>query len=297
MPRRLSRLRIDEVSTVDKAANQHAQIKFWKRDPVAFYRKIFGAPPTLRDALDRAAANPALPRFAKQDDLDLDDDDIDDLVDSIDGRDGGDGNGGSNSEGSSTSRHISHIADMIAESAGIQREAALDWLLNHRNGLALLSRTLGKRQKEIPMPDSLSKVIDDHGLINVAKSIASGGSTGGATEHSLTAAIEVLAKRLYPDLSSAQAFATFFSADTPESLACRQAIQKLKHHPVAEAAPGVAGGGTVSGSPLDALWSKATELRKREPSLTREQAFARVYSAPENIDVVKRERAENRPHT
>ena len=47
----------------------------------------------------------------------------------------------------------------------------------------------------------------------------------------------MLAKRLYPTLSSAQAFAKFFRADTPESLACRQAIQKLKRHPVAEAAP------------------------------------------------------------
>ena len=224
----------------------------------------------------------------KQDpDPDLDDDDLDDIVDSIDERADGDG---SRSEGSGTSRHISHLADLVSEATGVERQASLDWLLHSSRGLALVRRTLGK-QKETPMPDSLSKIIDDHGLINVAKSIASGGSTGGATEHSLTAAIEVLAKRLYPTLSSAQAFAKFFSADTPESLACRQAIQKLKRHPVAEAAPRAAAGGTAYGE----LMRKAEALRKREPSLSREMAFAKAYSSPENVELVKRERAENRP--
>ena len=63
----LRNLKIDEVSAVDKAANQHARVALWKRDPAANFRRIFGAE-TLRDVLDRAAANPSLPRFAKQSD-------------------------------------------------------------------------------------------------------------------------------------------------------------------------------------------------------------------------------------
>jgi hypothetical protein len=94
-----------------------------------------------------------LTRVRKQDeDLDLDDDDLDDLVDSIDERDDGE------SEGSATSRHVSHLADLISEATGRDRQVALDWLLHNRNGLALLRRTLGKRfnKKATPMTDSLS---------------------------------------------------------------------------------------------------------------------------------------------
>ena len=75
MPRRLSKLRVDEISTVDKGAGVGTQIKFWKRDDVErFYRKIFGVPPTpgdaLRDSLKKAAVNPRL--------QDLEDEEADD---------------------------------------------------------------------------------------------------------------------------------------------------------------------------------------------------------------------------
>ena len=52
-------------------------------------------------------------------------------------------------------------------------------------------------------------------------------------------------------------------------------------------------GGNVT--PYDQLVAKAEELRKHEPKLTQAQAFAKVYEDPSNADIVKRERAENRP--
>jgi hypothetical protein len=40
---------------------------------------------------------------------------------------------------------------------------------------------------------------------------------------------------------------------------------------------------------------KADELRKREPTLTREQSFAKVFSDFSNRELAARERSENRP--
>jgi hypothetical protein len=45
----------------------------------------------------------------------------------------------------------------------------------------------------------------------------------------------------------------------------------------------------------DELVGKADELRKTETSLTKEQAFAKVYADPANAELVRRERGENRP--
>jgi hypothetical protein len=46
---------------------------------------------------------------------------------------------------------------------------------------------------------------------------------------------------------------------------------------------------------LDRLRELAEELHKSEPSLTREQSFAKVYADPANRALAARERAENRP--
>jgi hypothetical protein len=43
------------------------------------------------------------------------------------------------------------------------------------------------------------------------------------------------------------------------------------------------------------LLVKAAELRKREPRLTKEQAFAKVYTDPANRETVERERRESVP--
>lgn len=43
------------------------------------------------------------------------------------------------------------------------------------------------------------------------------------------------------------------------------------------------------------LMAKAEELRRRYPALSKAQAFSRVYLAPENAAIAKRERAQNRP--
>lgn len=51
-----------------------------------------------------------------------------------------------------------------------------------------------------------------------------------------------------------------------------------------------------TGKAYDELVAKATELRKSEPKLTPAAAFAKVYEDPANIEIVRRERGENRPN-
>jgi hypothetical protein len=53
--------------------------------------------------------------------------------------------------------------------------------------------------------------------------------------------------------------------------------------------------GGKSNSAYDELVVKADELRKTETSLTKEQAFAKVYADPASADLARRERTENRP--
>jgi hypothetical protein len=54
-------------------------------------------------------------------------------------------------------------------------------------------------------------------------------------------------------------------------------------------------GSSVTQTALDELNARAAEMRKHDPKLTKEAAFAKVYSDPENIALVKRERQENAP--
>ena len=56
-----------------------------------------------------------------------------------------------------------------------------------------------------------------------------------------------------------------------------------------------ASGGNGPLTALDELNAKATELRKTNPALSQDQAFAKVFSDPANAELARRERADNRP--
>jgi hypothetical protein len=74
MPRKLTRLKIAEVSTVDKGAGEGTQIVLRKRDPGAVFRKIFGVPTPgdeLRASLHKAASLPK-PKDPEVDEADTD---------------------------------------------------------------------------------------------------------------------------------------------------------------------------------------------------------------------------------
>jgi hypothetical protein len=196
-------------------------------------------------------------------------------------------------DGSGNDRHhVDRLADLVlqASDGSLTKPEILNWLLRTPRGNQLISRM---KRKEQTMPDSIDAVIRDHGIVNVAKSIAEGGSSGGMSEHALTEAITDYAKRLYPTVSAASAFAKVFSGDTTEAVTFRRAIQALKNFPRAERGPAVAG--AEPGAAYAALVAKGEALRKADPSLTKEMAFAKAFSDPANRELARAERAANRP--
>ena len=215
------------------------------------------------------------------------------LSNSIDERDDGE------PDGSVSSRHISHLADMISEATGAEREASLNWLLRTRRGLMLVQRTLGKRLKKEtpPMNDTLSAIVKRFGLTAVCKGIVDDGP-GGISEHEITKVITEAAQRAYPELRPAAAFSKMFCSE--DSVLLRQAVAACRTFATQPAHKQAVLSGSAmnvsSGSAMNALVAKAAELRQREPSLTPAQSFAKVYSDPANVELARAERAANRPH-
>jgi hypothetical protein len=209
---------------------------------------------------------------------DLDEDDIDD------------GKQDDGEPGSTSSRHISHLAALISEATGAERERALDWLLHTRDGLMLIQRTLGKRlnkRKETqPMSrnEELASIAKRHGVPAVAKHIIDNGPSG-ISEHELVAMVEAQAK------ASGTSFAKMFTANDDDGLLLRKAVGACKTFATAPAHKQAVG----SSGALAALEEKAAALRKAHPEMTREQSFAKIYTDPSNVGLVAWERQENRP--
>jgi hypothetical protein len=86
-------------------------------------------------------------------------------------------------------------------------------------------------------------------------------------------------------------------ASSAEERAGRAAVQENVRHATREGARVPQPSDTLSAKrdAYGALTQKADELRKANPSMTKEAAFAAVYSAPANRELAKAERLANRP--
>jgi hypothetical protein len=255
------------------------------------FRKIFGVPATLRDVLDAAERNPSLPRFRKQDDGELEEVAEEIAEGEGDGEDFGSsgGNGGPD-----TRHHVDKLADLVMQAdSSLDRSQVLNWLLHSAHGNALVERmrATNKRREETPMTreQELSVIAKKYGIIAVAKHIVDDGP-GGVTEFEMTKLVTAAAQRTYPELTPAAAFAKMYGANDDDGKLLRQATGACKGFQVTPAHKQAA-----TGSAYDQLVTKADELRKREPGLSREMAFSKVFVDPANIELARRERSENRP--
>jgi hypothetical protein len=232
----LRNLKISEVSTVDKAANQHARVAFWKRDDDLGrkFRKIFGCP-SLRDMLDKAERNPSLPRLR---DLDPP---RDPDVDVIDPDEEADDEEGDADETEDTSKHfVSVLADLLVEGGGAlfpDRPSALHYLMRTAHGSALVRRLHHQKklnkQKERTMTttraEELSAIAKKYGPVAVAKHIIENGAS--ISEHEFTAMVDAYAK------ANGTTFVKLYTALDDDGLAIRKATQVLKSMPFPTAAP------------------------------------------------------------
>ena len=266
--RYLRNLRVDEISAVDRGANDGAKIVLWKRDDDIAPRRrsspdfaaIFGAKPASRDADEKAYPD----------------------------------------------HRASRVADLIVEATDgkVDRAQALRFLLHSSSGAALLTR-MSKQQEVSTMPNraqQLNAIAKQYGMVQLAKYIIDEGPSG-ITEQEFTKLITDLAPR-NPGERADTAFARAFTAATEDGAMLRKAHAVIKNFPaMMSVAPTQVGGADatdVNGAEPDAykqLLKLAEEQRRQSPTLTIEQAFARVYAAPENAALAGRERVQNRPRT
>lgn len=192
---------------------------------------------------------------------------------------------------------IDELADMMCEAdPTIEREAALNWLLHSPRGQALVRLHKNEEPTMTTHGEDIA-YLAKRGAPAVAKAIVEGGIPG-LSEHEFTKLVHDHAQRDRRSGESAdQAFARCFGADTDEGRTIRQAHQMTKRFPntLLTAPVQVGGVGDLSDDALAQLQRLAEEQRRRSPTLTIEQAFAQVYGAQENAELVARERLQNRP--
>jgi hypothetical protein len=137
----------------------------------------------------------------------------------------------------------------------------------------------------------LRKIVKDFGgPLRVAKMIATTGDANGITEHEMTAlAFEESKKHALPGERPNSTFARWYSE--PDQLELRKAIQVCKSTPaprLLDVEPVQVGGDDATDINTDAsaaynqLVDMANELMRLAPTLKFSQAFAKVFTAPEN---------------
>ena len=243
--------------------------------------------------------DPAAVRRLRKDippDDDIDDDENGTLSDN----NGDDDETAGSDPGGAGTQHLSEMADLLVKSSAgvITRPEALNYLMRTRSGRSLAAaykrhRAIFKglrkeRTKMTTQPETLHAIAKDFGVVKVAKYIIDNGP-GSITEAEFTKMLTDFAPR-NPGERPDVAFARAFTAATPDGEILRKAHQAIRNAPLM-AVTDVNGPNTA----LAQLQRLAEQTRKASPALTREQAFAKVYTDPANAELVIRERKENRP--
>ena len=169
--------------------------------------------------------------------------------------------------------------------SNLTREEALHWLTHDPHGRSfarergepldvLADHLVAASQRPIEKRNEAPKM-------DMTKTLRAVGEAG------FTRMIEKYAKTVHPTLTKEQAFTKVFLADDDEGRAIRHAWQIAKQS--------IAADEPSDDDALDELETLAAEERRRNPKLSKAQAFAKVYTDPANARLASRERAANRP--
>jgi hypothetical protein len=185
----------------------------------------------------------------------------------------------------------------------LTREEAKHWLLHDAHGRALL-RESGSGIDELA--DHLCEASNKHKReAKQMNSIATLRKIAALGEHHFAGVVQKHADSVrLPGETSAQAFTRVFMADTEMGQAIRTLYQVAKQGSIYDRAPldpdeaadeaeGVVDDALddeSSRDPMELLERLAAALRARDSKLTKQQAFAKVYTDPANAGLVKRER-------
>jgi hypothetical protein len=207
----------------------------------------------------------------------------------------------------SRQRHfVDELADLLVEGGSsdgeVTREDAVRWLLHSARGQSLVARMAAARKqankgKDSPMTrtETLTRIVKQAGGLGpLCQKIVNRGSSE-VTEAELTGMITAAAKAEHPGMDDARAFTKMFCGPTGETLRKAVAIAKAVQ---LEIMPVQVGGDDATDvndaeKAYTQLQRLADEQRRRSPELTRDQAFARVFSDPNNAQLAQR--AHKRP--
>ena len=275
MPKLLTRLKITEVSAVDRGAGEGAKIVLMKRDD------------------DRPRSKPHLERYLRR---------LRKFQEIFEGEDGGDDAGGDEG-GNASDHHASKVADLLVEAGSHpNRASALQHLLHKPSGQALLSRmskAAEQTEKETPPMTSHSEfvqsVVKQYGIVALAKSMIQDQKSYGLDESTFTRLATEHAQRVYPNDRPDSAFSKLYESEESVRRAC-QVAKGQTLEPVMVGGPDAmheAVNDTERSEAYQQLVDMAEKLRADSPFLSADQAFARVFENPKHAAIAAK--AHRRP--
>jgi hypothetical protein len=195
--------------------------------------------------------------------------------------------------------YASTVANLLVEAGSHpDRASALHHLLREPSGRALLAslrKAAEQTEKDHPPMDSILQIMKSGGIARTCAAIVAKGETS-ISEHALVEAATAVAAERHPGLSASAAFAKVYADQGDEGRVLREAVH------VAKVSQWLAGGSTVdaktdtrAGTAYGELMSKAEEYRSAHPELSVAQCFEKIYTAPANVALRKRERQESAP--
>jgi hypothetical protein len=326
MPKLLTRLRIDEVSAVDRGAGENVKIMLMKRHKDVAAKAVAALEESVAsilgcdddDATKRYALAESFAQFQTYMQREAgggkplgkvtlertqrrhrqafekilskaDDDDHDASDDPV--------------RAPAVDHHISRLADLVAEGSDgkLDRAAALRWLLHHRDGIAM-ART-HKREDETMSTgiESLENIVKSHGVagvVAIAKNITEADKSYALTETEFVHLIDTAARVAHSDLG-ARAFEKVYERNPV--LAKAIAVIKAWPSPMS-LVPTLVGGPDAMHEAIDdteqsEAYQKLVDMaeRQRRAGESASQAFERVYLDPANRHLAEAERSANRP--
>jgi len=177
------------------------------------------------------------------------------------------------------------VAAMLEANPTLRRQEAVRYLIHTHDGRALAEHlaSITKKATTMNRSDELRDIAKQFGVGRLCKYLVDDGKAHGITEHELTKLIDEEAQKTRKSCERPEsAFARFH--DDPENIDLRKALQIAKGFPpLMDVQPVQVGGDAVDVNDIDEalgqLQDLAAEQRRRAPTLSDAQAFARAFEA------------------
>jgi hypothetical protein len=258
MAKKLTRLKIDEISLVDRGAGEGVRVMLAKRrDRMSVNEKRYAAAFANVDWTKAMISQPSR----------VPDEDVDN----------GDNMGDDDGKISPKLRQM--VNAIIIALPTLREDQAVHWLLNTAAGRSLAqhlsSTTKSEKESVMDRPETLRDIAKQYGMTAVAKHIIGKGGTA-VDEHEYTDMWKT-------EAGSTAAFAKEFAGPRNEKHEAYEIIRNASYVK-ALGYPDTAGADD-SAAAYAKLQKMAGEFRKSQPELSEAQAFSKVFTDPSNVAI------------